>query len=381
MLRLSRRQAIRTVTLNTVALNLALAATAALPGGETAEAASWHATGLGGLPVSLIALDRSAPGVIYAAVHGGGRSNLRKTANGGQTWVALERGLPAGIQPTALAVSPDEGRVVLVAGVDGLFRSTSGGATWTDVRQPLPTVTALLFDGANPHIALAGTELRGNFRSTDGGRTWRPAHLGLSRDRYGATPGAVRLAQHPTEPRTIYMGTNGFAGVYRSEDGGQSWQSASNGLSSPIILALAVNPAAPDVLLAVTGKGLTRSSDGGGSWQAVDSLPAIDPVAVQFEPEAKETIYVASERGPLYRSTNGGSTWVELPSLPRPVRTLTTWPAARAPMLAAGAGEGLWQLALPPTLPASPEPPGRDRQYFGVTGHNVSPIFYPFYQS
>jgi photosystem II stability/assembly factor-like uncharacterized protein len=344
-------------------------------------AAGWRPAGLEGLPVSQLALNRSDPSTFYAGLVGApsGRGGLRKTVDGGRTWISLERGLPSGLEPTALGLSPDEGRIVLVAGLGGVFRSTSGGATWSEVRQPLPPVTALLFDRTDPRSVFAGTELRGNFRSSDGGLTWRPASAGLPRDRYGATPGAVLLAQHPSDPKVLFMGANGFDGVYRSDNTGRSWQAAGAGLPGTNILALAVHPTAPDVVLVVTDKGLARSNDRGASWQAVGAVPLPDPAAIQFEPGARETLYIASARGPLFRSTNGGRSWVELPALPRPVRLLSAWSGTTVPVLAAAAGEGLWNLSLPPTLPASAEPAANNRRYFPETSHNVTPTFYPFY--
>jgi hypothetical protein len=140
--------------------------------------------------------------------------------------LALERGLPSGFAPTALAISPDEGRLVLAAGVEGLYRSTAGGAAWAEVRVPLPPVTALLFAHANPGVVLAGTELRGNYRSLDGGRTWRAASSGLPRDRYGCVPGAVQFVQHPRDRRVVFMGASAgvrqsFAGVPVGGPGGR----------------------------------------------------------------------------------------------------------------------------------------------------------------
>ncbi|HVG96152.1 MAG TPA: hypothetical protein VNK05_04600, partial [Chloroflexota bacterium] len=298
----------------------------ALP--PAAESAGWVSAGLEGAPVSRLAVDPINPGSMYVGLEGvpAGRGSVRRTLDAGKTWISLERGLPPGLEPTALATSPDEARVVLVAGAGGLFRSTSGGATWSEVRQPLPPITTLLFDRASPRTVIAGTELRGNFRSDDAGLTWRAASAGLPRDRYGQTPGAVQLVQHPTNPRVLYMGANGFDGVYRSDDAGRTWRAAAAGLPSPIVLGLAVQPQADDRVLVLTDKGLAISSDRGASWQAAGNLPIPDPAAVQFEPGARDTLYLASVRGPLFRSTNGGRSWTSLPALPRPVRLLSAWP-------------------------------------------------------
>jgi photosystem II stability/assembly factor-like uncharacterized protein len=370
-------------------IGLAMAALAlGLPAGGALTpapslASSIQPGGLAGIAVQGLAVDRSGPGIVYAATAGGepgNRPRLYKTVDGGRSWVRLERGLPPGFQPTTLAVSPDGGREVVVAGVDGLFRSVAAGASWQPVRVPLPPITALLFDRSDPRRVLAGTELRGNYQSTDGGRTWRPASLGLPRDRYGNVPGAVQFVQHPADPRTLFMATYGFAGVYRSTDGGLSWQAMGEGLPSSLVRDLAMHPAAPDSLYALTDAGLARWTAGAGTWTGV-RLPVADPVAIELEPDNRDTIYVAGAQGALYRSTNGGAGWVELASLPRPVRDLATWTTTSGSLLGAAAGEGVWLLKLRPTLPASPLPPGPNRQYFPETGHNVSPTFFPFFRA
>src|SRR5581483_3686327 len=303
------------------ALGLALAALAGLRP-QVGHGAAWRPSGLSSSPVYALTADPSAPGVLYAALLPGGAvpSGLRKTVDSGRTWLETMRGLPRGFEPTALAIAPQDGRTVLVAGVDGLYRSTAAGASWTEVRVPLPPITALLIDREHPGTIIAGTELHGNFRSTDDGLTWFEANGGLLRDHYGTIPGAVALAQHPKNPQIIYMGANGFDGFYRSLDGGQTWQVANSGLPGRSVRGLVVDPGAPDTIYAVTEKGLARSTDAGATWQALETLP-------------------------------------------RPVRALAAWPGATTPMLAAAAGEGVWELSLFPTLPASPLPAGRDRQY------------------
>jgi hypothetical protein len=315
---------------------------------------------------------------VYASATG--RAGLLKSVDAGHNWLPLTRGLPSGFAPVAMAAAPRDGRVVLVAGVDGLYRSTTAGSSWIDTRAPLAPVTALLFDREAAGTVLAGTEIHGNYRSTDGGMTWVPSMVGLPRDRYGMIPGAVQFVQHPTNAATVFMATNGFGGVYRSDDGGRSWTAHGAGLSSALVSSLSINPAAPDVVWAVTDKGLARSADGAQSWQGVASLPPVTPVAVEFEPGSSTTVFVAGAKGTLLRSTNGGATWVGLPSLPGPVRSLAAWGNAPDSILAAAAGEGVWELQVRPTLPASPEPSGPNRAYFAETGHNVSPTFYPFFR-
>lgn len=350
------------------------------PGPADAQSFTWKSMGIGGLQVSGLIVDQSAQGIVYASgdvAPAYGRTGLLKTVDAGRTWMALDRGLPVGFRPRVLAVSPSGGRVVLAAGVDGVYRSDSSGAWWRPVRLPVPPVTAILFDAANPRVVLAGTELAGNLRSTDAGLSWRPANAGLPRDRYGTIPGAVVFAQDPVDPKVIYMGTNGFAGVYRSDTGGLSWSAAGNKLPSTAVLDIAVSPIQPGPVVVATEKGASISNDKGATWQALPALAAVSPVAIEFEPNSSSVIYAAGARGTVHRTTNAGASWVELTSLPRPLRDLAVWSSSTTSYLAAAAAEGVWQLQLRPTLPASPEPPTRTRAYFTETGHNISPTFYP----
>jgi len=349
-------------------------------------AADWQPAALSGLPIHPLVPDRANPGVLYAcsaAAPGGagGRTALFKSLDAGRSWFSVERGLPAGFVPTAFAVSPDGGRVALVAGVDGLFQSGNAGASWSAVRGRFPPVTALLFDAANPRTAIAGTELGGNFRSQDGGVTWRPANRGLPRDHYGVTPGAIALAQHPTDRRIAVMATSGFDGLYHSEDGGASWRAAT-GAPKGAVTALAFGG---EALLALHDRGLQRSTDGGATWQALPGSPTgPDLASLAVDPEIRQHMYVAAARGTLYRSTNGGASWAELPALPRPVRALALWGAtslSALPSLGAAAAEGVQVLALRPTLPASAEPAATSRQYFPDTGHNVLATFLPYFRA
>jgi photosystem II stability/assembly factor-like uncharacterized protein len=350
--------------------------------------AQWKTAGLSGALVYGLIADRTSPGSLFALTRTGtvGRTSIAKSMDGGQSWFGLERGLPVGFQPTAFACGGDDGRLAVAAGVDGAYRSVNGGISWQRLAPRLPALTALAFDRTDPRVVLAGSELEGNFRSQDGGLTWRPANRGLLRDRYGVTPGAVLLAQHPANPKTWLMAASAAAPVFRSEDGGASWHEAATGLPRGTVVGLAFANAgadSADTAFVLFERGLFRTTNRGGAWQAVNG--PVDPAALYVDPDVRDHVYVATASGALHRTTNGGTSWAELASLPRPVRGLTSWgggsQASALATLGAAAGEGVWQLLLRPTLPFSPAPPANNRMYFPQTGHNVSPTFYPFFLS
>jgi photosystem II stability/assembly factor-like uncharacterized protein len=130
-------------------------------------------------------------------------------------------------------------------------------------------VHALAMD-ADGRVLFLGTHA-GLFRSEDGGRSWQgvalagnPSHLDV-----------MAVAADPKDPSTMYVGTH-EAGVLRSTDGGKTWRTASAGLGGPDIHGLAVEPNTPRKLHAAVrekGQGIYRTTDGGEKWVRVDDGP------------------------------------------------------------------------------------------------------------
>ena len=144
------------------------------------------------------------------------------------------------------------------------------------------------------------------FKSVDGGGSWDAVNNGL----YGY--GIHSLSIDPTSSQTIYAGTD-ILGLFKSTDGGSSWSAANNGLTVSSVFALAIDPTSNQTIYAGTWGGVFKSSDGGGSWNAVSNL-LIEPysmyvLSLAIDPLSSQTIYFGTYGGGIFKSTNGGSTW------------------------------------------------------------------------
>ena len=155
--------------------------------------------------------------------------------------------------------------LALVAGV--VLVLVIAAAASSTASQGVGHVHALLVHPQNDTL-LVGTH-HGLFRSPDAGVTWERVTP------KGEVPGSdvMTLAMHPQQHDQIYAGGHDL-GILRSEDFGQTWQRAAQGIPSADVHALAVDPRKPQQLYAwVVEHGLYRSQDGGGSWQRVNDGP------------------------------------------------------------------------------------------------------------
>ncbi len=155
----------------------------------------------------------------------------------------------------------------------------------------------------------------GVYKSTDGGTGWGAVNMGLQ---FGNTSVSALAIDDRTTPRTLYAATVGSAddrtdgGVYKSTDGGDTWNAADTGLpANTAITALAMDPTAPSTLYSATNGGVYKSTDGGDTWNAANAgLPAKTSInALAIDPTTPRTLYAATNYPRVYKSTDGGSTW------------------------------------------------------------------------
>ncbi len=184
-----------------------------------------------------------------------------------------------------------------------------GGGGW---------IEALAVDPYDPMIVYAGSDVGGVFKSVDGGKTWQTANHGLKNDFIRA------IVIDPGDSRVIYLATAG--GVHKSTDAGKSWELkrsgfppvSRDGFSAPIN-ALAVSPEDSNILYAGIGNResygsgrLYKSRDAGESWFPVNAPNQIPAQAVIFSirvhPAGQNSIYIATDYG-IYKSEDGGTSW------------------------------------------------------------------------
>ncbi len=226
----------------------------------------------------------------------------------------------------------------------GLWKTTDGGTTWTPVTDGQlgsSSVGAVAVAMSNPDIVYLGmgeAQLRGNvmqgdgvYRSTDAGKTWR--HLGL-----GDTQAIGRIRIHPSNPDLVYVaalghpyGPNRERGVFRSQDGGRTWEKILYRNDQSGAVDLILDPNDPNVLYATlwevyrkpwilwsggSGSGLFKSTDGGDSWTELSRNPGLPggtlgKITVAVSGAASSRVYanIEAEDGGLYRSDDAGATW------------------------------------------------------------------------
>ncbi|MDE0754242.1 MAG: hypothetical protein OSB26_06290 [Woeseiaceae bacterium] len=251
------------------------------------------------------------------------------------------------------------GRVLAVAGTlddpfvyyfgaahGGVWKTTDAGMNWRNVSDDFfefPAVGALDVSFSNSDVIYVGTGEGvqrqfispgdGVYKSVDGGETW--TNVGLKETRHIA-----RIRIHPTDPDIVFVaamgdmfGPNPERGIYRTRDGGQTWEQVLYKGDSTGGVDLTMDPDYPDVIFASMNhhvtypwdeesggptSGLFKSTDGGDTWTDITHNPGmpkgmVGKICVSISPARGSRVYAFIEadggEGGIYRSDDGGSTW------------------------------------------------------------------------
>ena len=226
----------------------------------------------------------------------------------------------------------------------GIWKTDDAGRTWNPVfgLQPIASIGAIAVAPSDSNVIYVGSgeaDMRssiscgnGMYKSTDGGKTW--AHIGLVDSRQ-----IGRILVDPRDANRVFVaalghayGSNQERGVFRSKDGGKSWQKIlfhdedtgaidlafEPGNSKTILAALWQTRRPPWSIYAPSsgpGSGFYRSTDGGDHWEHLtgQGLPSegLGRIGIAFAPSNPRRIYLIldAKEGGLYRSDNGGQGW------------------------------------------------------------------------
>lgn len=262
----------------------------------------------------------------------------------------------AGLEPRNIGPLNMSGRVADVEGIPGdpriIYVGSASGGIWKSVDgglhfdpifddQPIASIGDLGLAPSNPEVIYAGTgesNVRnsvsfgdGVYKTTDGGDTWQ--HVGLDDTRH-----ISRVIVHPKDPDTAWVaavghifGPNEERGVFRTRDGGQTWDKvlyldAFHGAAD-----LDIDPSNPNVLFATLWRferkpwtmrsgsdegGVWRSVDGGDTWERLtEGLPkTMGRIGVKVAPSNPKVVYVIAESndGILFRSDDRGDTFTQV---------------------------------------------------------------------
>lgn len=227
---------------------------------------------------------------------------LYQSSDRGVSWqpIPLPRAVWEGRIATVAAA--DSGRVLYVAGPGiGVLRSMNGGQTWVVRTSKLPSqkVAAFAVHSGQPNTLYASFQEGGIYRSEDAGETWKKMDGG---------PGApVRQFLHSGMEGSMQTGWLFAAtpqGVRRSMDCFCGWRPTGE-LPKDGVLDVAYDPTQPKRVYASTAQGLFRSSDGGESWERA----AAGPIAVALAVDATGTLFASDRAGTLLHSTDQGRSW------------------------------------------------------------------------
>ncbi len=229
----------------------------------------------------------------------------------------------------------------------GVWKTVDGGSNWTPVSDKdfkSGSVGSVAVSESDPNVIYAGmgeSAIRGNvssgdgvYKSTDAGKTW--TNVGLSNTRQ-----ISRVRVHPKDPNLVYVAAQGHVwgpnperGIFRSRDGGKSWEKVLFVSDKTGASDLCMDPSNPRILYAGMWQvhrkpwmlssggsegGLYKSTDGGDTWKRLaGGLPegVVGNVGVAVSGARPERVWaiVEAEKGGVYRSENGGEKWTRVNS-------------------------------------------------------------------
>lgn len=265
---------------------------------------------------------------------------LYRSTDGGSNWSKL--GFENSERIASIIVNPNNPDEIYVGVLGalwsdsedrGVYKSTDGGATWTKILYVDATTGCadMTMDPSDPNILYAsmwefrrtawsfnsGGDKSALYKSTDGGQSWNKIHNGFPEGKLGR----LGIAVAPSNPQVLYTVIEAEAdekkGLYRSDDAGANWKQLNNDFGITVrpfyFSRIAVDPRDEDVVVKAGLSG-SISRDGGKTFKSLGNMHA-DIHDVIFDVKDSDRMYSGTDGG-VYRSYNGGTTFEMVKDLP-----------------------------------------------------------------
>jgi len=232
------------------------------------------------VPTRALALAHDEPRLLAV----GGDDGVRLSTDGGRTWKRTGEGVEGLGQVESLAFDPSDRRVLYAGTWRQAFRTRDGGATWSRIADGMvldATVYAWDFDGADPRDVWVST-CGWVYRSRDGGDRWTRYTSGFTNRR------SHSVKRDPTRPGVVYAATVG--GLHRSDDGGATWARVTR--ESLVVTALEIDRRTGRLYIGTEGEGVFTSDDGGRTLESASrGLPEARVAELVADPNDPGRVY------------------------------------------------------------------------------------------
>ena len=254
----------------------------------------------------------------------GTQDSVRKSTDGGLSWVTLNLGIGANDQVFDVAIDPSAPSILWAGIADAsgfqpvnVMHSTDSGATWSNRTPPLAapiSCRGIAVDPSNSNtvIAVFGGDFGGGqvWITTDGGDSWMDRSAGL--------PGNPLNAVVYDGTRLLVGGGLLFGsqmvGLYESPDLGVTWNPLHDG-TWPILVVEDIAVDSNDtarIFVAIDGGGVNRTTDSGATWQiGIGDTHALAGRSIRFRPGNSQELFLGTSSLAVFHSTNSGDTFVQ----------------------------------------------------------------------
>jgi photosystem II stability/assembly factor-like uncharacterized protein len=252
-----------------------------------------------------IVVDPVNPATVYVAAwtlnHPGG--GLWVSRDAGRSWSAVE-GL-RGQSIRAFAQAPSNPGMLFAGTLEGVFRSTDAGATWTLISPPgsqeIHEIESLAIDPADPDVVYAGT-WHLPWKTSDGGKNWQNIKKGVIDD-----SDVFSIIIDQANPQIVYA--SACSGIYKSENGAELFKKI-EGIPATArrTRVLKQDPTKGEVIYAGTTEGLYKTVDSGKHFERITG-PEVIVNDVFVDPSDSNHLLVATDRGGVLQSRDAGATF------------------------------------------------------------------------